>query len=587
MNEAYDALKDLADVLGLNPRALSLNGQLGISFGARGSGKMNAHYECGNVVINLTKTKGVGSLAHEWWHALDNYFARAGGVPLGMATLAKGTLRPELADAYRNLMNAIKHSPYGMRTSVMGDYWGSPVEQSARLFAEYVNDKLVGRGDYNGFLSRGVTDDSEKRYKDLKFALYKDFGGLLSYDEFAKTPMAFNGYVYPTKDERRELEKSLDGLFKTIKSKTQKNGNVKLFSKGVAEPNTDNDTEAQKAATDAIMKTLEVNGVKVTVLKDGAETPEGVQRQAVGKRIGSLKRAAETIKNWVAGNKRNRSFTIELPQATENMVEAEMGHGFDSHNITANGISHALKKHGEKGDKLNNNSIPIRKEDTELIPYIMTAPDYVRKGSNDMGRESVRFYKTLSNGYVVVVEKEQKNSPDDMDTITMWAEMSSDVIDARKNASPMYHAQDVITSSDAAKIRKDAETAMEDDVKIQKQVVFHGSGNDFGAFDFSHMSEGEGAQAYGWGGYVTEVKGIGRTYAINSAKNNDYILTYKGTPINSYPDKDIQDLFDVFLDGVSAQATHKVIEETFNDSLEYYSKKEDKYSRGLVDLAKK
>jgi len=28
------------------------------------------------------------------------------------------------------------------------------------------------------------------------------------------------------------------------------------------------------------------------------------------------------------------------------------------------------------------------------------------------------------------------------------------------------------------------------------------------------MGEGEGAQAYGWGTYVTEVDGIGKTYAI-------------------------------------------------------------------------
>ena len=43
--------------------------------------------------------------------------------------------------------------------------------------------------------------------------------------------------------------------------------------------------------------------------------------------------------------------------------------------------------------------------------------------------------------------------------------------------------------------------------------VYHGSGADFDAFDHSHMGEGEGAQVYGWGSYVTEVEGIGRTYA--------------------------------------------------------------------------
>ena len=43
--------------------------------------------------------------------------------------------------------------------------------------------------------------------------------------------------------------------------------------------------------------------------------------------------------------------------------------------------------------------------------------------------------------------------------------------------------------------------------------TYHGSAAKFDQFDHSHMGEGEGAQAYGWGTYVTEVKGIGRTYA--------------------------------------------------------------------------
>lgn len=55
--------------------------------------------------------------------------------------------------------------------------------------------------------------------------------------------------------------------------------------------------------------------------------------------------------------------------------------------------------------------------------------------------------------------------------------------------------------------------------RIREQRVYHGSGADFDAFDHSHMGEGEGAQAYGWGSYVTEVEGIGRTYAEASTKD--------------------------------------------------------------------
>jgi hypothetical protein len=43
--------------------------------------------------------------------------------------------------------------------------------------------------------------------------------------------------------------------------------------------------------------------------------------------------------------------------------------------------------------------------------------------------------------------------------------------------------------------------------------TYHGSGASFSEFDFDHMGEGEGSQAFGWGGYVTSSKKIGKNYA--------------------------------------------------------------------------
>ena len=45
------------------------------------------------------------------------------------------------------------------------------------------------------------------------------------------------------------------------------------------------------------------------------------------------------------------------------------------------------------------------------------------------------------------------------------------------------------------------------------QKVYHGSGADFTEFDFDHMGEGAGSQVFGWGGYVTSSKKIGKSYA--------------------------------------------------------------------------
>jgi len=78
VNLAYDALSDLARVLGLPPKAMSLNGTLAVAFGARGrGGRAAAHYEADRTVVNMTKLSGAGSLAHEWAHALDHYLGEA------------------------------------------------------------------------------------------------------------------------------------------------------------------------------------------------------------------------------------------------------------------------------------------------------------------------------------------------------------------------------------------------------------------------------------------------------------------------------------------------------------------------------
>lgn len=53
--------------------------------------------------------------------------------------------------------------------------------------------------------------------------------------------------------------------------------------------------------------------------------------------------------------------------------------------------------------------------------------------------------------------------------------------------------------------------------------VYHGSGADFTEFDFDHMGEGAGSQAFGWGGYVTSSKKIGKDYArLGKETGGDY-----------------------------------------------------------------
>ncbi len=57
--------------------------------------------------------------------------------------------------------------------------------------------------------------------------------------------------------------------------------------------------------------------------------------------------------------------------------------------------------------------------------------------------------------------------------------------------------------------------------------TYHGSQASFDKFDHSFMGSGEGAQAYGWGTYVTEVEGIAKAYAKQNAAKHGMPREYK------------------------------------------------------------
>ena len=126
------------------------------------------------------------------------------------------------------------------------------------------------------------------------------------------------------------------------------------------------------------------------------------------------------------------------------------------------------------------------------------------------GKTQLVEYKLTKDGvtYTLVTEKRESD------------EVFNDFYTDRKAPlpdtfnTPEGARTDSSDASDAAKVGKISETANGGgNEKPRMQKVYHGSGADFEEFDHSHMGEGEGAQAYGWGTYVTEVKGIGKAYA--------------------------------------------------------------------------
>ena len=258
LNQAYDALMDLSGIVGIPPKAVSLNGSLGLAFGSRGKGAALAHFESGNLVINLTKTKGAGNLAHEWFHAMDNYFQRQRGVPTGAdhkdyfitykpeprmvhvsgrSFMTKEQLvkrraqnptsgffktenwspdtshpqgvRPTVERKFADLVNVLDESPMKERAQTIDKnkedgYWSRIIERAARSFENYVIAKMMKSGYNNDYLAN-----------------------VTNVIDFRRDP---GRYPYLLESEIAPVEEAFDNLFSEIKTKETDKG-IAMFSR--------------------------------------------------------------------------------------------------------------------------------------------------------------------------------------------------------------------------------------------------------------------------------------------------------------------------------------------------------------------
>lgn len=203
LNNAYDALLDMANLLHIPSRAVSLDGQLGLAFGARGIPGAAAHYEHKQVVINLTKTQGAGSLGHEWWHALDNYFGKTSGQDAMQTVNPSSALRPEMKAAFEEVVRVTK-AVLGERSRAVDslrskNYWSTNSEMTARAFESYLVYKAKQLGFRNDYLANIVHPDAFLRFGQDK-------------------------YPYPFDNEMPVLAAAFDNFFNTIKTRESQKG---------------------------------------------------------------------------------------------------------------------------------------------------------------------------------------------------------------------------------------------------------------------------------------------------------------------------------------------------------------------------
>ena len=190
-------LKELATILGT--KNIGFDSQIGIAFGARGHRGAAAHYEPRLNMINLTKKKGAGSLAHEYGHALDycfgafidqnkDYTALSGGT-----SVAK-TLPDNTGCQFRAWLNQIIDSIVNgknyQRAWGSNPYWRERCEIWARFFEQYICYLYKQKGQSNSLLHKSwsyyitdkyyVAEDDFLKIKPLADRLIREMGAYMN-----------------------------------------------------------------------------------------------------------------------------------------------------------------------------------------------------------------------------------------------------------------------------------------------------------------------------------------------------------------------------------------------------------------------
>lgn len=228
LNETFDALHDLCVLCGLNADAVTLKSWLAMAFGSRGIPGANAHFEALHRVINLTKEHGAGSLAHEWFHALDNFTARRFDGRADQFATDDYSVLPEgeLYEASRALYRGLKNSPFAKRSDELDyikgkAYFAKTIEMAARAFEVYVIMLAKSKGMVVDFLAN-VSD----------------------YSAWQEAGMA-HLYPYPTEDEMGVLAPLYERFLSAAAGASELSASAaELFAAGRKA------VEAQKASED-------------------------------------------------------------------------------------------------------------------------------------------------------------------------------------------------------------------------------------------------------------------------------------------------------------------------------------------------
>jgi Inorganic Pyrophosphatase/Large polyvalent protein-associated domain 1/RadC-like JAB domain len=321
LNHAYDAFMDLTDMMGVPPKAMSLNGMLGLAIGAQGTGQYAAHFVPGVNEINLTRTNGAGSLAHEFAHAVDHYFARLAG----LERKADPFLTSNVSLPHKSLSAELRQEIFDSFKSIVKSMNTREQTEAERNLGREIS---IQRAEKNvaGWLKSIRADFVREKVDEKKFdALAERIKSL----DLGDGMVAVSGStaLHPAIAELRELYKTASGRLYSLERMIGMQNNVdhlKYLKSGKAQASehvpqmpTDYSREAAKLDKDKggkpywntpwekfarafdafISDRLEAKAAKNTYLshagRDGETVPKGEERKAINaafdKLVGELK----------------------------------------------------------------------------------------------------------------------------------------------------------------------------------------------------------------------------------------------------------------------------------------------------------
>lgn len=480
LNAIYDFMMEMSKMLGISPKSIGQGGTLGVgSLNARARAtaehslrrnKFSLDFINASINFKYAKLEGI---AHEWWHALDyalGYFdsSKVYGTTTEMSD-RQFSGRKETYDAVQAVMQAIKDSGYPARIRSLTNSRASlkSTEMAARAFDGYLRDLFAAAG----ISIEGASYD----YIDI--------------DPSQQTP-----------EEMAVIAPALANLFKVLQEKEGKTpGTSVLYHIGemMAE-----DSPAKRLATDAVLTALDDYGIDVVRATDEQtqqmlDVMEEVAEMQKGKAPETASVQEEhhpTVVSSADGAKVIKDLDSAIQEYDEKSGASKTILG---------DIAKALgaKKHG------SNSQYATFEAKNGKIFTIRLANHNARVSNFDSHNED--------EGISIVIAS-APNSGIDNDGRAHIVEFYYDSIKLRKaEGKPLVEILKSIKQAlYSGEYKDNTGLAQVQEVNAPElMTVYHGSPSLFDEFDHSHMGEGEGAQAHGWGTYIAKSADTAKAYA--------------------------------------------------------------------------